>query len=162
MKAVAFTLPSRGASKARSFTNLYICISVYTYMKKKLLVLIPVSPGELLDKIVILEIKSKRIRDKNKLQNVRFELHTLRAIYKKNVVKPQNLKTLVRELRSVNEVLWDIEDAIRVRELKRLFDNESTSLARSIYGNNDKRAAIKRELNILLNARFIEEKSYSH
>lgn len=120
--------------------------------------------GELVDKITILEIKTERISDKAKLENVWKELTTLQAIYTQltqskptHVVKLSSLK---KELRTINETLWNIEDTIRTKEAKKSFDTEFIELARSVYRTNDKRCAIKREINELLGSPLIEEKSY--
>jgi hypothetical protein len=117
---------------------------------------VPVSVGEVLDKISILEIKSERITDADKLFNVHTELEHL-LIVAANYREPQ----LEEELKRVNEELWDIEDRIRVKEKLQEFDEEFISLARSVYITNDKRAQIKRTINAVTGSLFIEEKSYA-
>ena len=121
-------------------------------------VLVPVSVGELLDKVTILQIKSARISDESKLVNVRRELGALLetcARYSLPVESPK-----VADLRAVNEALWVVEDLLRDKERDKSFDAEFVKLARDVYFTNDKRAALKRDLNIELGSGFIEEKSY--
>jgi hypothetical protein len=121
---------------------------------------VPVSAGELLDKLAILEIKAARIRDPRKLANVHRELEALRAAWQAAPARDADLGDLLAELRAVNEALWDIEDAIRARERAQAFDEEFIRLARSVYLTNDRRAAIKRALNERLGSTLVEEKSY--
>lgn len=123
--------------------------------------LVPTSPGEFLDKLTILEIKAARIRDAAKLENVRRELAALRATWAASPLAARDVAALVGELRGVNEKLWEIEDGIREKEAARLFDAEFIELARSVYRTNDRRAALKRELNVLLGSELVEEKSYA-
>jgi len=121
--------------------------------------LVPVSWGELIDKITILEIKSERIADVGKLANVRRELDLLRArLGERGAVA--EVDRLTRALRDVNAALWDIEDDIRVLENAGDFGNRFVELARSVYITNDRRAELKRELNLALGSELIEEKSY--
>lgn len=117
---------------------------------------VPVSVGEVLDKISILEIKSERITDADKLNNVRTELTHLLA-----VAEAHRHSELKSELKEVNEALWDIEDRIRVKEHLQEFDDEFISLARLVYITNDKRADIKREINKASGSVLLEEKSYT-
>ena len=120
-------------------------------------VIIPVSIGELIDKLTILEIKSKHMNGQ-KLKNVEKELELLKFI-----LEEKNLKieiNLVNDLKQVNKNLCEIEDSIRIKENKQEFDNDFIRLARSVYKENDKRAAIKREINSNFNSDIIEEKSY--
>lgn len=119
-----------------------------------------ISVGELLDKISILKIKSKKIKDKEKLLNVRLELESLTKISEKklNSYKPLNLR--LNDLIKVNSLLWDIEDSIREKENKDEFDEEFISLARSVYFTNDKRFEIKKLINQESGSEFKEEKSY--
>jgi len=121
---------------------------------------VPVSPGEVLDKITILEIKLERMTDPVKLQNVRTELGLLRASWSRSVQEDQVIRGLHVQLREVNEALWDIEDAIRDKERLREFDDHFVELARSVYITNDRRSHIKKDLNERLGSRLIEEKSY--
>jgi hypothetical protein len=124
------------------------------------LVTVAVSPGELLDKISILEIKARRITDPAKLRNVQFELEMLREARDRDVPLTGELTELTTELRLVNELLWDVEDAIRCCERNGDFGPTFIDLARSVYINNDRRAAIKRQINDLLGSRLVEEKSF--
>jgi len=118
------------------------------------------SPGEFLDKLTILEIKSERMTDGAKLANVRRELELLRATWAASPLSSRDVSSLIAELRRVNLALWEIEDRIRAKEAARSFDAEFVELARSVYRTNDRRAAIKRELNLALGSELIEEKSY--
>jgi hypothetical protein len=122
--------------------------------------LVPVSWGELLDKITILQIKSERMTDAVKLANVRHELDLLVSAADRQLVRPAGLDELVAALRQVNERLWDIEDAIRLREREQDFGAGFVALARSVYQANDRRAALKHRINILMGSQVVEEKSY--
>ncbi len=122
---------------------------------------VEVSPGELIDKITILEIKSERIKDVEKLKNVRMELATLVACRDLAIEASPELAELTIELKQVNESLWQIEDQIRECERHRDFGPKFIELARSVYKSNDRRSALKRQINELLGSRLIEEKSYS-
>lgn len=117
---------------------------------------VPVSVGEVLDKISILEIKSERITDTDKLNNVHTELSHLLL-----VAEAHRHPALESELKEVNEALWDIEDRIRVKEHLQEFDKEFVELARSVYVTNDQRANIKREINKVTGSELVEEKSYA-
>ncbi len=121
---------------------------------------IEVSPGELADKISILEIKSARIDDPVKLKNVRYALECL--LHKRAAAFPDNgeMTRLQVALKEVNEALWDIEDAIRACEAAEDFGPRFISLARSVYRTNDRRAALKKEIDLLLGSPLVEEKSY--
>jgi Family of unknown function (DUF6165) len=121
---------------------------------------VPISPGELLDKISILELKSRRIVDPDKLRNIRDELDMLIGVRDHSVPSVAELNGLTLELRLVNELLWDAEEAIRSLERTADFGQEFVAIARSIYLSNDRRAAIKRQINERLGSRIIEEKSY--
>lgn len=123
-------------------------------------VTIEVAPGELIDKITILQIKAERIHDEAKLHNVRFELDTLVAARDTALAASAALEELTAELKTVNEALWEIEDDIRAEERKAEFGERFIELARSVYRQNDRRAALKRRINELLGSRLIEEKSY--
>jgi hypothetical protein len=118
------------------------------------------SPGEFLDKLAILEIKAERMSDPSKLANVRRELELLRATWAASPLAERDVAALVAELKSVNETLWEVEDKLRAKEAARQFDGEFVELARSVYRTNDRRATIKRELNLMLGSELIEEKSY--
>ena len=122
---------------------------------------VPVSPGELLDKITILRIKSARMRDAGKLANVRTELEALERIWSASPYAAIDVASEVNALLAVNERLWAIEDDIRDKERAQSFDGEFVRLARAVYIENDERAAIKRRLNVKLGSSLIEEKSYA-
>jgi hypothetical protein len=122
---------------------------------------VPVSPGELLDKITILRIKSARMRDASKLANVRTELEALERIWSASPYAAIDVASEVSALLAVNERLWTIEDDIRDKERAQSFDGEFVRLARAVYIENDERAAIKRRLNVKLGSSLIEEKSYA-
>ena len=124
-------------------------------------ILVPVAPGELLDKITILRIKADRISDPGKRANVGRELELLEATWRREIGDRDDLREEEKELARVNGVLWEIEDAIREREAARRFDDEFIALARSVYRRNDERAALKRSVNLKLGSSLIEEKSYS-
>jgi hypothetical protein len=127
-------------------------------------ILVPISPGELLDKITILRIKSRRIGDADKLVNVRRELALLERTWQQSIEGRSALAgELVADreaLEQVNGALWDIEDRIRGHEAERRFDAAFIELARAVYLHNDERAAIKKRINLRLNASIQEEKSY--
>jgi hypothetical protein len=122
---------------------------------------IAMAPGELLDKITILEIKSARISDPAKLANVRAELAVLTTTRDRALLLAQGVTPLVAELRAVNEALWEVEDAIRLCERGGDFGPHFVELARSVYRHNDRRAALKRRINELLGSPLVEEKDYT-
>lgn len=124
-------------------------------------ILIEVGPGELIDKITILEIKSERMSDVEKLRNVRHELGILHAARAAHIPATAELARLEARLKEVNEALWVIEDDIRQCEADRDFGEEFVALARSVYKQNDKRAALKKEINLLTGSAIVEEKSYT-
>lgn len=124
-------------------------------------VLAPISIGELFDKITILEIKAERITDSTKQLNVSSELRLLRDVRDRKVVRSPTLDCLTAELKQVNDYLWRIEDDIRDCERQGEFGARFVALARSIYGTNDRRAQLKRQINELLASPIIEEKSYN-
>ncbi len=121
---------------------------------------VPVSPGEVLDKITILEIKSERISDAGKLVNVNRELALLQTCWRQTVDVDDTVNRLHAELRSINENLWEIEDAIRDKERSGEFDEVFIDLARRVYVTNDQRAEAKKTLNTYLGSEIVEEKSY--
>ena len=121
---------------------------------------VPVSFGEVLDKITILEIKSERIADPEKVKNVRLELDELSANWNQVVQDQTAISNLRSQLKAVNGELWVIEDDIRDQEAAQDFGPKFIELARAVYVTNDKRAAIKKEVNLALGSRFVEEKSY--
>lgn len=119
-----------------------------------------ISVGEFFDKITILEIKKKKIHDKEKLTNVNNELTELRNIEQTYNLENFKLNNLIKKLYNVNLELWDIEDKIRILEKSKSFDSEFIQLARSVYIKNDLRANLKKEINIKSKSNLIEEKSY--
>lgn len=121
---------------------------------------VPISPGELLDKITILRIKSQRMSDPVKLSNVRLELRTLEDTWSASAYAKIDIEADIDALLSVNERLWVIEDDIRDKERAQAFDAEFIRLARAVYVENDERAAIKRRINTTLGSSIVEEKSY--
>ena len=121
---------------------------------------VPVSPGEVLDKITILEIKSERISDPDKVSNVRRELELLGSVWRQSVEQDDTVNRIHTELKTINEALWEIEDDIRDKEKAREFDQRFIDLARSVYVTNDQRANAKKELNLYLGSEIVEEKSY--
>jgi hypothetical protein len=123
-------------------------------------ILVPISPGELLDKITILRIKSARMSDAAKLANVRAELAELEKTWRSAVGTQADVAEDERALQAVNERLWVIEDDIRDKERAQAFDARFIELARSVYIENDERAAIKKRINVKLGSRIVEEKSY--
>ena len=122
----------------------------------------PVSYGELIDKITILEIKSRRMTDAAKLANVRNELDLLNATWANDAASHADIGEERTSLLSVNELLWDIEDRIRLKERAQAFDHEFIELARAVYFRNDERAAFKRAINLKLGSQLVEEKSYQN
>lgn len=121
---------------------------------------VPVSPGELLDKITILRIKSARMTDPAKLANVRLELVMLERTWSASPYASVDVAADVDALQAVNERLWVIEDDIRDKERAQEFDARFIELARSVYVENDERAAIKKRINTALGSTIVEEKSY--
>lgn len=124
-------------------------------------ILVPISPGELIDKITILRIKSKRMTDPQKLANVRHELELLEKTWKE-ALGADDVSAEERALEEVNARLWVIEDDIRDKEAARAFDARFIELARAVYIENDERAAIKKRINTRLGSRIVEEKSYKN
>ena len=123
-------------------------------------ILVPVSFGELLDKVAILQIKSERMSDPAKLANVRKELDALERTWAANPASRIDIEALRAALKAVNERLWVIEDDIRLKEKAQAFDAEFIRLARAVYFENDERARIKRDINLALGSAYVEEKSY--
>lgn len=121
---------------------------------------IPISYGELLDKISILEIKAERIRQAAKLSNVERELTLLRQTWQAHPASATDIRSEYAQLKAINEKLWDIEDAIRKKEKAKAFDDEFIDLARSVYVRNDERGEAKKAINLKLGSSLIEEKSY--
>ena len=123
-------------------------------------ILIPISPGELLDKITILQIKAERIGDPAKVANVKTELEMLSRVWDDAVHEDTEISALAAELKSVNEALWEIEDDIRDEERNKRFGERFIELARAVYVTNDERANAKKKVNLHLNSTIVEEKSY--
>ena len=123
-------------------------------------ILVPISPGELLDKITILQIKSERMSEPEKVANVQIELDALSAVWKKSVSEDSTITEIHNALKSINETLWDIEDDIRDEERAKNFGEKFIELARSVYVTNDLRAEAKKKLNLYLGSTIVEEKSY--
>ncbi|HXC08135.1 MAG TPA: DUF6165 family protein [Steroidobacteraceae bacterium] len=121
---------------------------------------VPISPGELLDKITILRIKSQRMTDPAKVANVRLELRALEETWGASEYARIDVAADIAALLAVNERLWVIEDDIRDKERAQAFDAEFIRLARAVYFENDERAAIKRRINTALGSGIVEEKSY--
>lgn len=125
-----------------------------------MLINIPVSVGELFDKITILKIKAARLSDPSQLENVRRELDELEAVAAR-VPASAGLDALVDRLQAINDGLWDVEDGKRAHEREGRFDADFVALARRVYKENDQRAAIKREINLLTGSTLVEEKSHA-
>jgi Family of unknown function (DUF6165) len=123
-------------------------------------VLVPISVGELMDKITILEIKSERIKDPAQLENIARELGALRAVRLGDGIDRTTLDRLAAELTRVNARLWEVEDEIRECEAQGDFGEKFIALARAVYRLNDERARLKKAINLASGSRLVEEKSY--
>ena len=123
-------------------------------------ILIPVAPGELIDKLTILRLKAENITDPAKLRNVRHELQVLQRVADAALPDSADLQALWARLYQINKDLWQIEDDIRACEARRDFGSAFVALARAVYVTNDERAAVKKEMNVLLGSAIVEEKSY--
>ena len=123
--------------------------------------LIPISWGELFDKLTILQIKLENLQDQNALNNVKIEYDELFKIFNNNFLEDDNAIRLLADLKNINKILWNIEDDIRDKERHKTFDEEFIELARSVYITNDERSRIKRNINNTFGSELIEEKSYS-
>jgi hypothetical protein len=121
---------------------------------------VPVSPGELVDKLTILEIKAERIAEAAKLANVRHELEVLKLTWDNSVYATADIRAEWGELKRINEKLWVVEDDLRDLERAKTFDQRFIDLARAVYFTNDERAAVKKRINTKLGSRIVEEKSY--
>lgn len=121
---------------------------------------VPVSFGELLDKMTILQIKTERMSDAAKVANVRKELDALNATWAAHPASQVDIAELRAQLKKINEDLWVIEDDIRLKEKAQAFDAEFIRLARAVYFINDDRAKVKKEINLKLGSAYVEEKSY--
>ncbi len=124
-------------------------------------VLVEIGGGELIDKMTILQIKLERVGDVEKVKNIRYELEVLSRARAESLEDSAELLKLEGELKGVNEALWDIEDDIRQCENEKDFGEEFVRLARAVYITNDKRAWLKKEINLLTGAAVVEEKSYT-
>lgn len=122
---------------------------------------VPISPGELLDKLTILEIKRDRIEDEAKLANIRHEYETLYSVWSGAGFEAPELDGLRAELKRINETLWAVEDDIRQCEASQDFGERFVELARLVYQTNDQRARVKRAVNTALGSELMEEKSYA-
>ena len=122
---------------------------------------VTISWGELFDKITILEIKLENLREVNALKNVKLEHDQLYMIYNQNFYENENAKSLITDLKIINQKLWDIEDKIRDKERNQTFDEGFIQLARKVYFTNDERSRIKRNINEIFGSELIEEKSYA-
>ena len=125
-----------------------------------MLLSVPVSVGEVVDKFTILEIKSARISDPDKLENIAAELEALRPLVSGGVFDGEEVALLTDALRTVNGQLWDIEDNIRAEEAAGRFGDRFIELARAVYVTNDQRAALKKKINLATGSALVEEKSY--
>ena len=123
-------------------------------------ILVPISVGELLDKITILEIKSERIKNSGQIENIARELGALRAVRLGDDIDRTMLAQLGAELKRVNATLWDVEDAIRECDARGDFGEKFIELARAVYRLNDERARLKKAINLASGSRLVEEKSY--
>jgi len=121
---------------------------------------VPISPGELVDKITILEIKKEFIKNDNKLKNINHEYDLLMQIYTTQISETDGISELKNKLKEINLELWKIEDDIRDCEREKSFSETFIELARSVYFTNDRRSKVKLEINLLLNSNLVEEKSY--
>ena len=124
-------------------------------------ILVEISPAELIDKLTILEIKLELIEDEGKRANVKREYSLLISAYQATIVETEPLRELTSTLKRINRELWDIEDNIRAEERAKSFGDRFIELARSVYRTNDRRAAVKRQINAMLNSPIPEEKSYA-
>ncbi|KAF1724183.1 MAG: DUF6165 family protein [Pseudoxanthomonas sp.] len=123
-------------------------------------ILIPVSIGELADKLSILEIKAARIDDAGKRAHVQVELEGLRTLWDAQVAAQADLAGMKDQLRAINERMWDVQDALRAKEAAQAFDADFVELARSVARHNGERIQVKNAINRLAGSRFIEEKQY--
>lgn len=121
---------------------------------------IDVSVGEIMDKLTILEIKSEKIQDEEKLANVLKERNSLLPAIDQPTYKTDEVRKLVAELKDINLKLWEIEDEIRLKEADKCFDEGFIELARSVYYTNDQRAEVKKQINLVTGSALVEEKSY--
>ena len=123
-------------------------------------ILTPVSIGELIDKITILEIKAERIADAGKNANVRKELDDLWPLWQQQVGAQPGLEALKTQLKAINERMWEIQDQLRDKEAAQVFDDAFIQLARGVYGTNGERVKVKNEINRIAGSQLVEEKQY--
>ena len=142
------------------YGSLILCVFLFTFSTHGHVVTAEISFGELIDKITILTIKSQRITDREKLKNVHTELISLQDTCNACIGTRNDIAELQALLQKINAELWDIEDAIRIKERNQAFDDEFINLARSVYITNDKRCAVKKQIDALLGSHITEEKSY--
>ena len=142
------------------FTTITASLLISTLQTSCQTISAEISYGELIDKITILTIKSQRITSEEKLKNVRTELASLQETCDTFVGNREDIAHLQALLQEVNENLWDIEDAIRIKERNKEFDDEFIAIARSVYITNDQRCSIKKQIDLLLGSHITEEKSY--
>lgn len=131
-------------------------------MTKETKIQVEISPGELLDKISILEIKSQRMESPQQLEHIRLELTQLTQVRDKCIDLNDELQTLYHKLKTINQHLWSLEDEIRLKEQSQTFDQVFINFARTIYRSNDQRALLKLQINSALGSKLIEEKSYEN
>ncbi len=122
---------------------------------------VEISPGELIDKLTILEIKLENIRDEAKIANIRFEYDYLSEVCQKAIEDTDEIKSLRSQLKEVNQTIWRVEDLVREHEKRKEFGAEFVELARTAYLSNDSRSIAKRQINDILNSNLIEEKSHN-
>lgn len=136
--------------------NMLVCVYITGKQIK-----VPISIGDLIDKITILQVKLEKIDDPSKKENVSYELDLLMKIFKKKVPQSPHLQELSSALKEVNNKLWDIENGTRSKAAKKEFDYEFIELAQNVYINNNHRHELKREINMITGSRIIEEKQYA-
>lgn len=141
--------------------QLLLSIIVCTWLHASNQIKVPLSIGDLIDKITILQVKFEKIDDPQKRENVAYELNLLLKKLNRHVPDSAHLQELSIALKEVNNKLWDIENGTRAKEAKKEFDEEFIKLARSVYIMNNHRHALKREINIMTGSRIIEEKQYA-
>ena len=129
-------------------------------MNKSKKILSEISPGELLDKLSILEIKLEKIKDKNDLENIKKEYNILKEVQSNNLELTDQIKKLFISIKKINLILWNVEDKLRICEKNKDFSQTFVNLARDVYLNNDKRAKIKSDINKILGSNIREVKQY--
>ena len=122
--------------------------------------MVPVSWGELIDKLTILEIKQKYIKSQNQLENIKIEYSYLSLVFKKECKNKKIVAELTGKLKKINQYLWNVEEKIRKKDFNSEFDNDFISLAKKVCKYNDKRSSLKKQINLNLGSEIVEEKSY--